>query len=193
MDRLLTEAGRNAVNGWGNNPETWLVGLGAVTALGVIALFLTFREARIQRQTAETEMAERLRPWVGLFDFEYDPTSDGSDRVRPLLRNFGALPGLRAQLSLVIHPVAFESEGAIRWTEQHSKAFMPSEDGNYAINMASYPQFASWQALQIDLLVVGALVYGYGVKNYASTFEATISFAQDPDGTVANWRNTTAS
>lgn len=186
------------VTAWGNNPQTWSVVLAAVTAVGVVVLFLNLRESRSQRQALEGEIAARMRPWVGLFGFYFERSAEEINFLRPLLKNFGALPALDARLRLRIGPVeSSDSEDEIRWTESAVKVLMPSEDGDYKIDMSQYPQFEIWRAAARDMHVHGDFEYGSnGFSRLSSSFAATIEFRGVPGSALAEvnvkWRNTAA-
>ncbi len=80
------------MNGWGNNPATLGAVAAAVAALAIFFAWLSLREPKAQRRALETEIAARMRPWVGLFHFEFQGAEEGEPKLRFLLRNFGPLP-----------------------------------------------------------------------------------------------------
>src|ERR1043166_360805 len=90
----------------------------AIQGVGVVAVILTlyvyYRQLRTmdrQQRAVEREMAARMRPWVGLFGFAFEPAARAEQRDVPrlLLRNCGALPAQRTRLTLVLRP--FKPEG----------------------------------------------------------------------------------
>lgn len=176
-----------------------------VQGLGVVALILTlyvyYRQLRTmdqQRRAIEREMAARLRPWVGLFDFGFEPAApprQRNDVLRLFLRNCGALPAQEAQLSLVLHPAKpgnDEVDRPIHWQEAGVKALVPGEDGNYGIDLSKYPQFAQWRETRQDVVVEGSMTYSLDQASFHTEFEAALRFSEDPDaeGRVkTRWRN----
>jgi hypothetical protein len=176
-----------------------------VQSVGVVAVILTlyvyYRQLRTmdeQRRAVEREMAARMRPWVGLFGFGFEPAApprQGSDVLRLLLRNCGALPAQRAQLSLVLHPAepgSDEADRPLHWQEVGVKALVPGEDGNYGIDLSKYPQFAQWREARRDVLVEGRMTYSLDQAGFQTQFEAALRFSEEPDseGHVrTRWRN----
>lgn len=194
------------MNDWGNNPATYEAISSVVTAVGVLAVFgstilgwFALRETKAQREALEREMAVRMRPWVGLFGFGFEPrkcASNAKDELRILLRNFGSLPAQRANLSLLIHPVKIaenEPDNTIRRHEAGIKTLVPQEEGNYRIDLSQYPQFTVWRESRRDVRVEGTFRYGLDSHDFLTTFEATIWFSESPkenDANVrTNWRN----
>jgi hypothetical protein len=186
------------MDGWGNNPAT----VGAVaTAVAAVAIFFAWRslrESKAQRQALEAEIAARMRPWVGLFDFWFEGAEGGEPKLRFLLRNFGPLPAQQARLKLVVEPKEVhgdERPNPIVWQEPVDKALMPGEDGNYTINMARYPQMKEWIDAARDVVVNGTFQYALAEKRLESQFQATLLFSrnQSPEGAVpTGWRNESA-
>lgn len=62
------------VSVWGNNPETYQAISGVVAAIGILFAWWSLRETQAQRRSIEREMAVRMRPWMGLFDFKFMPS-----------------------------------------------------------------------------------------------------------------------
>ena len=150
-----------------------------------------------QRRAVDREMAARMRPWVGLFDFGFEPAApqQGNDVLRLLLRNCGALPAQRAQLNLVLHPAKPDDNEAgrpIQWQEVGVKALVPGEDGNYGIDLSKYPQFAQWREARCDVVIEGTMTYSLDQTNFRTGFEAALRFSEEPnaEGRVkTRWRN----
>jgi hypothetical protein len=175
-----------------------------IQGVGVVAVILTlyvyYRQLRTmnaQRQALEREMAARLRPWVGLFGFGFEAAAHPKHQstLRLLLRNCGALPAQRAQLSLSLQCVKSEGDGSdspIHWQEVSVKALVPGEDGNYGIDVSKYPQFSRWREARYDVLIQGSMTYSLEQASFRTKFEAALRFSEDPDpeGRVkTRWRN----
>lgn len=175
-----------------------------IQSVGVIAVTLTlyvyYRQLRTmdeQRKAGEREMAARMRPWMGLYGFGFepaDPPVQCGDILKILLRNCGALPAQRAHLSLLLHPSEQEKEDIlIQWQEKGVKALVPGEDGNYQIDLERYPQFAIWREANRDVVVKGCMTYNLGQVSFRSDFEATLRFSENLDKNrqvKTRWRNT---
>lgn len=195
------------MNDWGNNPATYQAIGAVVAAVGVFAVFVSahlawraLRETRAQREAIEREMAARMRPWVGLFGFGFDPTGRSGNTLSVELRNFGTLPAQHANLSLTIrplNPLSNEPDNAITRAERGEKVLLPNEQGNYTINLSEYPQFSVWRAARRDVRVEGMFSYALDGIAFRTAFEATVWFSEGEfanDRTVRiNWRNTAAS
>lgn len=175
-----------------------------VQDIGVVAVILTlyvyYRQMRTmerQLRAVEREMAARMRPWVGLFGFRFDPAvpPDQQDVLRLLLRNCGTLPAQRAQLTLALHPLILggdEVDSPIHWEEVGVKALVPGEEGNYGIELSRYPQFAQWRESRRDVMAEGSMVYALDQASFRTEFEAVLLFSEDTDanGRVkTRWRN----
>jgi hypothetical protein len=100
------------MNERGNNPGTYQAIASVVASIPVSAVFIStllawrsLCETKAQRQATEREIAVRMRPWVGLFGFAFDPKGTKEDTLQLLLRNFGPLPGQQAKLSLSLRPL----------------------------------------------------------------------------------------
>jgi hypothetical protein len=91
----------NKMSEWGNNPPTLGAVATAVAAAAIIVAWLSLRESKTQRRILEAEIAARMRPWVGLYDFGFDGVKGDKAVLRVLLRNFGSLPAQQARLKLV--------------------------------------------------------------------------------------------
>lgn len=186
------------MDGWGNNPAT----IGAVaTAVAAVAIFfawLSLRESKAQRRALEAEIAARMRPWVGLFNFGFQGAEGGELKLRCLLRNFGPLPAQQARLKLVVQPREVHSDerpNPIILEEAEEKALMPAEDGNYSIDLAPYSQMKEWISAARDVVVNGTFEYALAGKKLQSQFQAIILFSQtqSPEAPVpTSWRNRSA-
>jgi len=193
---------------WGNNPETYQAFGSLVTALGVIALFCStlfawwsLRETQAQRKAVEREMAARMRPWMGLFAFSFEPAVPESehteDVIKLLLKNFGALPAQTVHLSLCVCPIKREDsehENAVHREETGGdKALLPGEDGDYRIVLSEYPQFVTWRDARRDVQIKGTLGYTLDQFRFKTDFEAAILFStgsKEDDAKVnLRWRN----
>lgn len=192
-----------AADNWGWNPaalEAWATLAAGVFAFAafVIAL-LSWRAAKKQTDTVEGEIASRMRPWVGLFGFEFTHGAGGAKpRLDILLKNFGPLPAHRAHLTIVIEPqdaLNHEKDNPVVHKEPYEdKALMPEEDGNYGFPVERYPLLAQWVSAERDLLIDGCFTYAHAGREFKSLFQAKIWLRQErsPDGQVkTNWRNVT--
>jgi hypothetical protein len=192
------------MNEWGNNPATWEAIGATVSAIGIIAVGLStwaalgsLSETKAQRRAIENEMAARMRPWVGLFNCDFNLNFDGlePDELNLLLRNFGTLPAQKASLTITLAPLK-ENDGEpsnpIKKEESGSKVLLPQEEGNYRITLSDYPQFAPWKNDKRDLKVTGEFSYCLGNANFNSRFLCTLKFGMPgPENKPfkLNWRN----
>jgi hypothetical protein len=122
----------------------------------------------------EREMAAGMRPWVGMFVFEFVPAvpPESADVVLALLRNSGALPAQDARLTMRFYPVTSDrgAEGeSAEWKESGVKALVPGEEGNYAVSLAPYPQISVWRDSGKDVAVEGSMSYALEDRNFQST------------------------
>jgi hypothetical protein len=134
------------MDGWGNNPASVQAMATALAVVAVILAWLSLRESKAQRRALEAEMGARMRPWVGLFKFGFEFAENGEPALRVLLRNFGPIPAQQARLTLVIEPREAHSDerpNPIVAQESDYKALMPTEEGNYSIDLAPYVQMKS--------------------------------------------------
>jgi hypothetical protein len=167
--------------------------LQVLTLLAVTAtLWVYYQQLRTmthQLQGSQSEMASRMRPWVGQFGFGYD---DGPEQLLyVLLRNVGPLPAQRAHLEIVLL-AGDEASQPINWREERLKALVPGEDGNYAIPLARYPQFSLWRDEQREIVVCGTISYSLDARTFFTKFECALRFgeARDETGSVkTRWRN----
>ena len=182
-------------NGWGDNPATFGAVATVVTAVAIIFAWLSLRESKAQRRALETEIAARMRPWVGLFDFGFEAAKGGEPKLRFILSNFGPLPAQQARLKLVVEPREVhgnERPNPIVLEEPQGKALMPTENGNYSIGLARYPQMKEWIGAARDVVVNGTFEYALAENKFQSQFQATLWFSrnQSPDVPVpTNWGN----
>jgi hypothetical protein len=183
---------------WGWNPATVEAIAAATTTLGVFLAWLALRESRAQRAAFESEMASRLRPWVGLYGFEFKADTGSNDRgsIGIVVRNFGPLPAQRAKLCLTLRPVqtvGSEPDNPVRRDEAGLKALLPGEDGNYTIDLSQYPQFTAWRLDRRDVQVEGHFSYALDERQFRTEFEGIIWFSGSQvalDGKLKiNWRN----
>jgi len=164
-----------------------------IILIAVIATFVVYycqmRTMERQARAIEDEMAARLRPWIGMFEFGYKPGADCALHIN--LRNVGPLPAQRAHLELSLHPR--DDDGPpITWREQQLKALVPSEEGNYVIALQPYTKFLEWQQARREIVVEGIITYSLAGKAFESRFEASLRFNEAPDeeGKVRKrWRN----
>jgi len=191
------------MNEWGNNPATYQTVAAVVSALGIVAVFAStvlarraLQETKAQRRAVESELAPRMRPWVGLFDcrFELEWGQPGAaDTLHLLLKNFGTLPAKNAALTLRIRPLS-NPDGAepIVREEKGAKTLLPQEEGNYTVDLSVYPQFAFWKAARTDVRVEGRFDYSLGENVFLSKFECVYrpnTLEANPSGYKLNWRN----
>ena len=182
-------------NGWGNNPATFGAAATMVAAVAIIFAWLSLRESKAQRRALETEIAARMRPWVGLFDFGFEAAKGGEAKLRLLLRNFGPLPAQQARLKLVVEPrevYSDERPNPIVRDEPQDKALMPMENGDYSIDLARYPQMNEWIGAARDVVVNGTFEYAAAENKFQSQFQVTLWFSRNQSSDVSvptNWRN----
>jgi|AntDeeMinimDraft_5_1070356.scaffolds.fasta_scaffold20455_2 hypothetical protein len=175
---------------WGNNPATWQAIASIISAIGIIALFIsaflawrTYKIAKARRTAIEREMTYRLRPWIGLFCAKFIPSGKG-DREEVLklqLKNIGSLPAQNGILEVKAFPVFRdhkEPNNAIRRPQRESKTLFPNEDINYSIELFRYKQFKDWRINRRDILVEGTMNYMLDDSNYESKFEVKILLSQ---------------
>ena len=175
----------------------------AIQVLTLAVIWLTWRVYQRQletmnrhREASELEISARLRPWVGLLDFGYEPGSPPENSAGTLLlqlNNVGALPAQRARLVLLIQPENLaHGDEPIRWEEPQLKALMPGEDGNYRIDLSPYAQFAAWRRSARDVRVRGTMNYFLNAAGFQTVFEGFFRFSEGTDalGRVkTKWRN----
>jgi hypothetical protein len=126
------------MNGWGNNPATVEAVATAVAILAIFFAWLSLRESKAQRKALEAEIGARMRPWIGLFGFAFDAAGEHERELRLLLRNFGPLAAQQTRLSLVIEPREAQHDerlDPIVRKDSGEKALMPSEEGNYSVDL----------------------------------------------------------
>jgi hypothetical protein len=153
-----------------------------------------------------------MRPWVGLYDFEFVRDEAGKPRLFVLLRNVGPLPAQNVHLMVEVQPQARESVDeiivSVRSEKFEDKSLMPLEDGNFGIRLDQYPQFETWVSARRDLTVEGTFTYGLGRRSFELKFETELWFSrpkppqtwkdrlsrQKPTRNLVktNWRNTLA-
>jgi hypothetical protein len=183
------------MNEWGNNPATLESAATAIVAVTIIFAWLSLRESKKQRRALEDEIAGRMRPWIGLFDFEFQGVKAGKAECRFLLRNFSALPAQQARLKLVVQPMDLngdEQSDSIVMEEPGVKALMPTEDGDYTVDLARYAQMREWIGAGQDVVVNGTFDYVLTGRKFQSQFQATLWFGrnQSPDVSAStNWRS----
>ena len=169
-------------DGWGNNPATFGAVATAVAAVAIIFAWLSLRESKRQRRALENEIAARMRPWVGLFDFSFDGARGGEAEVRFHLCNFGALPAQQGRLKLVVEPREVngdERPNPIVLEEPQDKALMPTEKGNYSIDLARHPQMKEWIGAARDVVVNGTFEYALAETKFQSQFQAILWFSRN--------------
>lgn len=198
--RPLLERGR-LVSGWGNNPQTYQTIAQVITAVGVVALIAatliarsSLTETRRQRLAAEEERALRVRPWVGMFGMEFQ--SEDRNMLKLDIRNFGLLPAQRACFSIELKPAKVESNekaNGIVWSEDGEKVLLPTEVGNYRLDLSHYPQFALWRESGRDVSFTAKYSYGIGLNNFQTDIQGTLWLSgTSPNGRDLNWRNVSA-
>lgn len=197
---------------WGFNPASVEAVATASAVIAVSFAWLSLRESKEQRRIVEDEISSRMRPWIGLFEFEFVEEANGKRTMRILLRNFGPLPAQNARLSLTIEPkvaVQGETVDVITFKEPNCKVLMPGEEGKYPIDITSNDRLRKWIAASRDVVVKGSFEYALGDRDFQTEFEATIWFSrsarptrrrgtlsalsrQTPHATMVdtNWRNT---
>lgn len=192
------------MDGWGNNPATLeaaaTAGAAVFAVAAIVVAWISLSESRRQGQALQAEIRDRMRPWVGLFGFEFVRDHEGKPGLRLQLRNFGPLPARQARLCLVIEPHqsnSGEQPNPINYKEPTYKVLVPEEDGNYRISLAQFSQLEGWISDSRDLVVKGAFKYALDERVFESQFEAYLWFSKpvppSPGPLVQmNWRNTSA-
>ncbi|OAN40344.1 hypothetical protein [Mycolicibacterium iranicum] len=184
---------------WGWNPATLEASATAVAAVfAIIAVVVAWRTF----SATSSEIGSRMRPWVGLYGFEFFRDESGTLRVGVLLRNCGPLPALQAHLVVDFEPGEKESLDEVvipaRVEKFEEKALMPAEDGNYGypLSRETYPQLETWIAAKRDIVAKGSFSYALGDRAFESMFQAELWFKSRPipEGKLVkvNWRNTSA-
>jgi len=82
---------------WGNNPSTVEAIATALAVVAILFAWLSLRESKAQREAFEAEINARMRPWVGLFGFQYKKGESKDPKLAVLLRNFGPLPAQKSK------------------------------------------------------------------------------------------------
>jgi hypothetical protein len=183
-------------DGWDWNPatlEAWATtGLAVFTVVAVFFAGLSWRGSR-------AEIRSRMRPWVGLFGFEFMQDDDAGEQwLRVLLRNFGPLPAQKAALVVVLRPERLndgEQPNPARSEKQEENILMPLEDGKYGVRLSPYPQVAVWISERRKVIAEGTFSYALGKKTFESKFVGELWFGSRPlpNGSVpTNWRNVSA-
>ncbi|MFC3962862.1 hypothetical protein [Nocardia jiangsuensis] len=176
------------------------VGAATFAVAAIVVAVISMREARAQGQMLQAEVRDRMRPWVGLFGFDFVRDHTGKPALRLQLRNFGPLPARRARLCLIIEPAQSnpgEQPNPINYREPTQKVLVPEEDGNYRISLAQFPQLEGWISDGRDTVVKGTFEYALDERVLESKFEATLWFSKPPPPSPGplvemNWRNTFA-
>jgi hypothetical protein len=181
------------MNGWGDNPATLGAAATAVAAAAIIFAWLSLRESKAQRRAFEAEIAARMRPWVGLFNLEFQGAKTGEAKLHVLLRNFGPLPAQQARLKIVVEPreaVGDERANPIVREESGDKALMPAENGDYSIDLARHSQMKDWIRAGRDVVVNGTFDYALAERKFQSQFQATLWFSRNasPDASALTSR-----
>jgi hypothetical protein len=185
----------------------------AFTIAAVVIALISWRVSRKQTKALENEINARMRPWVGLYDFEYRRSDDDKPVLLVKLTNKGPLPAQDADLKVVIRPVqwmASETPNPAESTKKEEKSLMPSEDGEYTLNLARFPQVDLWIATDRDLVAEGTFTYALGTRKFESKFLAELWFSRlkpknenrwlaffmkpttSPKLVQTNWRNISA-
>jgi len=187
------------VETWGWNPST-LEAL--ATAVAALFAFIAVIVARRSLSATRAEINDRMRPWVGLYGFDFYRDKTGTLRLTALMKNCGPLPALRAHLTIEIKPLVLEEVNEIvnavilDWPEQ--KTLVPGEDGNYGDSLpsATHPEVEKWIAAKRDLVANGTFTYVLGERKFESKFIAELWFRSKPKPenrlVKINWRNTSA-
>ena len=173
-----------------------VIGMTAV----ILTLYVYYRQLRTmeaQHRTLEREVASRMRPWIGLYDFGINspalPSAGGNETLRVLLRNSGPLPAQKARLSLIVRPEpAGETDAPNHWEETRIKALVPGEEGNYTFPISRFPQFGTWREQKRDIVISGNMVYSLDERSFRTEFEAALRYSEPFDdlGHVkTRWRN----
>lgn len=168
-----------APDGWGANPATFEALATTVAAVfAIVAALIAWRSWRASR----SEISDRMRPWVGLYDFEFHRDAFGAPKLRVLLQNRGPLPAQDAHLKVELRPRTLLRYGEIvvpivsEKVEQ--KILMPSEDGDYGIKLAPYPDLETWISDKRDIAVFGTFTYALGKRVFESKFQAELWFSR---------------
>ncbi|MCU1642563.1 MAG: hypothetical protein JWN03_2838 [Nocardia sp.] len=189
---------------WGNNPATFgAVGTTGAAIFAIVAIVVAWhslRESRRQGGALQAEVRDRMRPWVGLFGFEFVRDHAGKAGLCLQLRNFGPLPARQARLCLIVEPHEGnpgEQPNPINYRESTYKVLIPEEDGNYRISLAQFSQLEGWIADKRDLVIKGTFEYALDERAFESQFEAKLWFSKPTPPTPGplvemNWRNTSA-
>ena len=177
------------MDSWGNNPATLGAAATAVAAAAIIFAWLSLRESKAQRRALEAEISSRMRPWVGLFSLEFQGGKGHGAELHFLLRNFGPLPAQQARLKIVVEPREESSDeraNPIVLEESGVKALMPTENGDYVIDLSRYQQMNEWIRAGQDVVVNGTFEYALVERKFQSQFLATLWFSrsQSPDATA---------
>ena len=184
---------------WGNNPGTWQAIGAAVSAVGLLGLIASLllawrsvRETRAQRLTAEREIGDRMRPWIGVYEASCRVGLDYEADIGTLsinAKNAGPLPALAVHMQGVL--TAEREDGESRpeadltyiWHEYaERKAIMPSEDGNYTVELGPVPFFARSLKTRRNVEFQGRIDYQSGSRKFYSTFQIILrldSFSSD--------------
>lgn len=192
----------SSADGWGWNPETLSAGATAgATAFAIVAVifgWLSWRQSKNQTKALEGEIQDRMRPWVGLYGFEFVRINDCEPGLTVLLRNVGSLPAQKAHLVVTLRPYKLadgEQPNPARSEKEEEKTLVPSEDGNYVVALSPYPQVEKWIAAKRDISVEGTFTYALNEQLFESKFAAELWFSRPvPAGKLVstNWRNTSA-
>jgi hypothetical protein len=181
---------------WGWNPATLEA---YATAAAALFAFLAAVIALITWRQSRREISSRMRPWVGLYGFEFQRDLEGRPKLFVLLRNIGTLPAQNAHLLVVVKPCKQndgEQPNPARSEKFDEKALVPTEDGNFGVSLSTYPQVDTWISEQRDLAIEGTFTYALDGRAFESKFQAELWFSRPkPEkGLVqTNWRNVSAS
>lgn len=123
-----------------------------------------------------------MRPWVGLYDFEFQRDAFGAPRLRVLLQNRGPLPAQNAHLKVELRPRELMRYGEIVVPivseKVELKILMPSEDGDYGIKLSPYRDLETWISHRRDISVFGTFTYALGKQQFESKFRAELWFSR---------------
>lgn len=179
---------------WDWNPATvealGAAGAGLFASIAVVVAWLSWRQSKKQTKALEDEISARLRPWVGLYDFEYRRNEADQPVLHVLLRNLGTLPAQDADLKIVVRPVQWmdgETPNPAVSQKPEAKALMPSEDGDYTIGLARYPQVDLWIATERDVVVEGTFTYSLEKRSFQSTFVGELWFSRPKPKPAKAW------
>ena len=187
------------VETWGWNPAT-LEAL--ATAVAALFAFIAVIVARRALSATRAEINDRMRPWMGLYGFDFFRDENGTLTLTALMKNCGPLPALDAHLAIEIKPLVLEEVNEVvnavilDWPEQ--KTLVPGEDGNYGDSLpsATHPEVERWIAAKRDLVASGTFTYALGKRQFESKFVAELWFRSKPQPenrlVKINWRNTSA-